>query len=153
MQALSDSVRMLNFVFATQGRANFFLRLPLGIIFLVHGAQKLFGWFDGEGLDATALWMASHLGGDGMLFALLAGGAEFFGGIALLLGLLVRPAAFALMIVMMVAIRAVHWEHGLLLQNGGFEFALSLLAGAAALLFGGAGIWSLDRLIAQKYKD
>lgn len=148
-QTVSNSV-FFDVLFATEGKANFFLRMPLGIIFLAHGAQKLFGWFDGAGLDATAIWMAEHLGGNGMRYAVFAGGIEFFGGLLLLLGLFVRPAAFFLMIVMMVAIRAVHWEHGLFLENGGFEFALSLLGGTAALMFGGGGQFSLDRLIANK---
>lgn len=143
----------LNFLFATEGKANFFLRTPLGLIFFAHGAQKLFAWFNGAGLEATAQWMAGHLGGDGMTWALAAGGIEFVGGFLLMTGFLVRPAAFFLMVVMMVAIRVVHWEHGLFLENGGSEFALSLLAGAAALMFGGGGQYSIDRLIAHKYRE
>ena len=153
MSDMKASLRALSIVLQTEGKANFFLRVPLGLIFFVHGAQKLFGWFDGNGLEATAQWMSTQLGGDGLMWAVLGGGAELLGGVALMLGLLVRPAALTLAIVMMVAIRAVHWEHGLLLQDGGYEFALSLLAGAAALLFGGAGAWSLDRLLTRIYKD
>lgn len=150
----SDSiVSSLAIVLETSGKGNFFLRTPLGLIFFVHGAQKLFGWFEGQGLQATAQWMAELLGGDGMLWAVMAGGAECLGGLALLLGIFVRPVALVLAIVMMVAIRTVHWQQGLLIQNGGFEFALSLLAGLAALLFGGAGVWSLDRLLARRARN
>ena len=68
------------------------LRVPAGLIFAAHGAQKLFGWFGGYGLEGTGQWMASQGLNPGYLMALLAGSAEFFGGLALLLGFLVgRP--------------------------------------------------------------
>lgn len=54
------------------------LRIPVGIIFMAHGAQKLFGWFGGYGLEGTGQWMASIGLGPGMLMAFLAGSAEFF---------------------------------------------------------------------------
>ena len=69
------------------------IRVGTGVIFAAHGAQKLFGWFGGYGLEATGQWMASQGLEPGLLMALLAGSAEFFGGIALMLGLLTRPAA------------------------------------------------------------
>lgn len=69
------------------------LRVPAGIIFMAHGAQKLFGWFGGYGLEGTGQWMASIGLEPGYLMALAAGSAEFFGGLALLIGLLVRPGS------------------------------------------------------------
>ncbi len=78
------------------GLAPLALRLPVGIIFIAHGAQKLFGWFGGYGLEGTGQWLGSIGLAPGYLMAVLAGGAEFFGGLALVLGLLVRPAAAAL---------------------------------------------------------
>lgn len=84
------------------------LRIPVGIIFTAHGAQKLFGWFGGHGLEGTAAWMQSIGLEPNYLLALLAGSAEFFGGIALVLGLLARPAAAALAFTMVVAILSVH---------------------------------------------
>jgi putative oxidoreductase len=86
------------------GLAALVLRVPVGIIFAAHGAQKLFGWFGGYGLTGTAGWLESIGLAPGLLMALLAGGAEFFGGLALILGLLTRPAAFALSIAMLVAL-------------------------------------------------
>src|SRR5690606_40058895 len=77
------------------------LRAPVGIIFMAHGAQKLFGWFGGHGLEATGQWMDSIGMSPGYLMALLAGSAEFFGGLALVVGLLVRPAGFVLAITML----------------------------------------------------
>ena len=62
------------------------LRVPVGIIFAAHGAQKLFGWFGGYGLEGTGGWMDSIGLSPGVVMAFLAGAAEFFGGIALVLG-------------------------------------------------------------------
>lgn len=121
------------------------LRLPAGVIFAAHGAQKLFGAFGGYGLEGTGQFMASIGLAPGYPMALMAGGAEFFGGIALLLGLLVRPAAAVLAVTMLVAIFAVHFAHGLFLSNNGYEYGLALLAISVALVFNGAGAWSLDR--------
>ena len=70
------------------------MRLSAGVIFVAHGAQKLFGSFGGCGLEGTAQWMASIGLEPGYLMALAAGSAEFFGGIALLLGLLTRHSGF-----------------------------------------------------------
>lgn len=126
------------------------LRIPVGIIFAAHGAQKLFGWFGGYGLKGTAGWMASIGLEPGYLMALLAGGAEFFGGLALVVGLLVRPAAAALAFAMVVAIFSVHIGNGLFMSNNGYEFALALLAASVALAISGAGNGSLDRALARR---
>jgi len=123
------------------------LRLPVGIIFAAHGSQKLFGLFGGYGLEGTGQWMASIGLRPGELFALLAGSAEFFGGVALLLGLLVRPAAALLAFTMLVAIFSVHISKGLFLDKGGFEYALALFAVSISLLISGAGAFSLDRAL------
>ena len=120
------------------------LRLPIGIIFVAHGAQKLFGAFGGYGLEGTGQFMASLGLTPGYLMALLAGSAEFFGGLALLFGVLVRPAAAALAFAMVVAIFSVHFEKGLFLANNGYEFGLALLAASVSLLIVGAGRLSVD---------
>jgi putative oxidoreductase len=120
------------------------LRIPLGIIFAAHGAQKLFGWFGGYGLEGTGQYMASLGLEPGYFMALLAGGAEFFGGLALLLGLLTRPAAAALAFAMIVAIFSAHIDKGLFMANNGYEFALALLAASASLIISGAGRASVD---------
>ncbi|RFF27002.1 MULTISPECIES: DoxX family protein [unclassified Wenzhouxiangella] len=120
------------------------LRLAVGIIFVAHGAQKLFGWFGGHGLEGTAGWMASIGLEPGLPMALLAGSAEFFGGLALIIGLLVRPAAVTLAFTMLVAIFAVHWSNGLFMADNGYEFALSLFAISLALVSSGGGKASLD---------
>lgn len=126
------------------------LRIPVGIIFAAHGAQKLFGWFGGYGLEGTGQWMASIGLAPGYLMALLAGTAEFFGGLALIAGLLVRPASAALAFAMVIAIFSAHIDKGLFVANNGYEFALALLAVTVALVFAGAGRGSLDRTISRR---
>lgn len=125
------------------------LRIFVGIIFAAHGSQKLFGWFGGGGLAGTAQWMESIGLAPGTLMALLSGGTEFFAGLALIIGLLARPAALGLAIVSLVAIFSVHISNGLFMANNGYEFALALLGGSVAVLFEGAGKLSADRAIAD----
>lgn len=137
-------------VATTAGLSPLALRVPVGIIFAAHGAQKLFGWFGGYGLQGTGQWMASIGIEPGVLMAALAGGAEFFGGLALLLGLLVRPAAALLAFTMLVAIFGVHIGNGLFMSNNGIEFGLALLAATISLLLSGAGRASLDAGIAGR---
>ena len=126
------------------------MRLSAGVIFAAHGAQKLFGSFGGGGLEGTAQWMASIGLEPGYLMALAAGSAEFFVGIALLLGLLTRPAAFVLAMTMLVAVITVHLPNGLFLSNNGYEFGLALLAITGALVLNGGGKLSLDRMLSAR---
>lgn len=128
------------------------LRIPVGIIFMAHGAQKLFGWFGGYGLEGTGQWMASIGLEPGYLMALLAGSAEFFGGLALVVGLLTRPAALVTGFTMLVALFSAHFANGLFLANNGYEYALALTAASAALLVDGAGAFSLDNLLLKGLK-
>lgn len=132
--------------FGNAGLGALALRVPVGVILAAHGAQKLFGWFGGYGLEATGQWMASIGFAPGILMALLAGAAEFFGGIALILGVLTRPAAVAAAFTMAVAM-TVHVGNGLFVSNNGYEFALSLLAATVALAFIGGGSLAIDQRI------
>jgi len=143
--------RLLDRVLGTDaGFGTLALRIPIGIIFVAHGAQKLFGAFGGYGLEGTGQFMASLGLTPGYLMALLAGSAEFFGGLALLVGVLVRPAAAALAVAMFVAIFSVHIDKGLFVDKNGYEYALALLAASVALLISGAGRLSLDSAIAPR---
>lgn len=125
------------------------LRVLVGIIFIAHGSQKLFGLFGGYGLAGTAQYMESLGLTPGYLMALLSGSAEFFGGVALLIGLLVRPGALVLAATLVVAILSVHINNGLFMANNGYEFALALLGGTLAVLIEGAGKISVDRALAR----
>ena len=143
--------QFLKNIFTTNNSiANIMLRVPVGIILAAHGSQKLFAWFGGCGLEATGQWMESIGLAPGFLMALLAGSAEFFGGIALLLGFLTRPAAIVSAFTMIIAIFSVHFSNGLFMSNNGYEFALTLLAVNVALAIQGGGKYSVDIAIANK---
>ncbi len=123
----------------------FILRFSIGLMFSLHGAQKLFGLFGGTGIPS----FARHLAAMGMLHptlqAYLAAGSEFFGGLLLLIGLYTRIAVFPPLAVMLVAFLKVHGPKGFFLQNGGFEYVFIISAGLFALLALGGGKFSLDR--------
>ena len=124
------------------------LRLVVGLLFMGHGAQKLFGWFGGHGLAGTAGFFEQGLGlRPGKLHATGAGAAEFFGGLLLALGLLTPLAAVALIGTMTVAIAAVHWSKGVWSTEGGYEYNAVLMAIAFALAAVGPGKWSLDHAL------
>ncbi len=129
--------------------ALFLLRIALGIIFIAHGGQKVFGWFGGYGLEGTAGFMATL--GVPKFLAYLASFTEFFGGLAVLSGLLTRPAALGLAITMIVAIFKVHLGAGFFAPNG-FEYPLSLLAIAVTIFIAGPGKYSIDNKIFSKSK-
>lgn len=131
------------------GVAALILRVPVGLILAAHGAQKLFGWFGGHGLAGTAGYMSSIGMEPGYLMAILAGSAEFFGGLALVLGLLTRPAAVVAGFTMLVAIFSVHIGNGLFASNNGYEYALTLLVVLISLAIQGGGYLSLDNSLAK----
>lgn len=135
---------------STAGFSTLALRLPVGVIFMAHGGQKLFGWFGGYGLEGTGQWMASIGIEPGILMAFLAGSAELIGGLFILLGLLTRPAAAVLAFTMIIAIASVHISNGLFMANNGYEFALALLAASVSLAFSGSGKVAIDNAITDK---
>lgn len=121
------------------------VRITTGLLLMPHGAQKLFGWFGGHGLEATGQFFAGSLGLEpGILFAFLAGFVEFFGGLALVLGLLTRPAALGVAVLMGVAM-TVHLPNGFFWNAGGYEYPLMWGLLAVAIFLRGGGEASLDR--------
>ena len=117
------------------------LRIVLGIIFIVHGYMKLFGGIEGTTGFFTNIGIP--LAG---FFAWVVAIVEFFGGIALILGIFVKIASSLLAVDMIVAILVVHLSKGFLVNNGGYEFPLALLAGLIALILLGAGEPSLQKV-------
>jgi putative oxidoreductase len=125
------------------------IRLGVGVIMAAHGAQKLFGWFGGHGLEGTAQFFAENLGlKPGILMAALAGGSEFFGGLLLIVGLLTRIAGLSIVGTMAVAIITVH-PNAFFASNSGMEYPLMLLLASLTLTIGGGGAFSVDRKLSE----
>jgi putative oxidoreductase len=129
------------------------VRVALGIVFIAHGGQKVFGWFGGPGLKATIQTFQQYMKVPPAA-TVLAAFIELLGGLALLVGLLARPAAAGIIVVMLVAIAKVHGRNGFFLnfsgtpgKGHGFEFNFTLIAMALAVLIGGAGALSIDVLL------
>jgi putative oxidoreductase len=121
------------------------LRIVLGVVFLMHGGQKLFiyglegvtGSFTQMGIPAPAL------------AAIFVTAVEFGGGLALLFGLFTRVAAALTAMVMLGALFSVHLAAGFFLPNG-YEFVLTLLAGSGALILLGSGPLAADNLLGRR---
>jgi putative oxidoreductase len=124
------------------------VRLTLGLIFIGHGAQKVFGAFGGRGLSASvageAPWFFMR---PSWLWMGAAAFSELIGGILVLTGLLTRVGAFLIAVTMFVAVFAVHWPN-FFLVNRGIEFALALLGMSVALVIAGGGQASVDQILA-----
>jgi len=120
------------------------LRVLFGGLFAAHGAQKLFGWFGGYGLEGTGGFFDSLGFRPGKVMAFVAGFSELAGGLGLVFGLLTPLAAAAVIGVMINAILAAKRKAGLL---GGYEIDLLYAGAAATLAFTGAGTYSLDNAI------
>jgi putative oxidoreductase len=122
-----------------------FLRVVLGLLMAAHGAQKLFGWWGGPGLQGIRGWLGSMRFRGGWLPVLLLVGNEFGGGLLLALGLFTPFAAATIVAGMLVAIATTHWRNGFWNGAGGYEFNLLILTAAGALAATGPGRFSLDR--------
>lgn len=122
----------------------FLLHAVVGVFFIGHGAQKLFGAFGGHGIEGTGGFMESLGLKPGKLHATAAGIGEFGGGILLTLGLLVPLGAAMIVATMVAAIVTVHLGKGPFNENGGWELNVMFAVVAIALAGVGAGAWSLD---------
>jgi putative oxidoreductase len=126
------------------------LRLSVGGFFLGHGTQKLFGWFGGHGLDATAGGFEQMGLRPGKRHAIAAGAAEAGGGALLAAGLATPLAASAVTATMLTAIKTVHLKNGPWLSNGGYEYNVVLIAAALMLVEAGPGSLSLDAALGRE---
>ena len=126
------------------------LRATIGGIFFAHGAQKLFGWFGGHGLEATGQAFDSMGMKPGKRNALLAGAAEAGGGTLIATGFLTPLGSAAVIGVMDQAVRSVHKEKGFFVTEGGYEYNLALAAAAVVIADLGPGPLSLDRALGSE---
>ena len=125
------------------------VRVATGLLLVPHGAQKLFGWFGGYGLEATGQFFATQLGLPASL-ALVTGLIEFVGGLMLAAGLLTRPVAALVFGLMAVATLQVHLSLGFFWTSGGFEYPLFWGLAALSFVIRGGGPYSLDALIGRE---
>ena len=128
------------------------IRVALGAVFFAHGAQKVMGWFGGNGFSQTMSFFTHNMGLPPVL-AVIAILAEFLGGLGLILGFLSRIAGFAIAVEMLVAVLMVHLPNGFFMnwygnQKGeGFEYHLLVIAIAAMITVRGAGAASVDHAL------
>lgn len=129
------------------------LRLVIGGILFAHGAQKLFGWWGGPGMQGWTGAMNRMRIRPAAPWAWTSALAEFAGGIALALGFLDPLPSFAIAGSMLVAIALVHLPKGFFSSKGGYEFNLSILAAVAAIALTGPGTISLDALLGVHFPE
>ena len=129
------------------------LRIGLGVVFIAHGGQKLFGLWGGAGLSITMESFERSMGIPPWL-TVIASATEFFGGVAVLVGLLTRLASLGLGVVMLVAVFQAHIKHGFFINwdltrgvGHGIEFNIALSAMALCLMLAGPGRLSLDQCL------
>jgi len=115
------------------------VRVVVGIIFIAHGSQKLFGAFGGSGLADTV----EKMGPLGYPVTI----GEFFGGVGLIVGFLCRFSAASNIVIMLGAIAMVHGKNGFFLSGGGFEYNLALIGLLAPILIAGPGRFAIGRFL------
>ena len=122
------------------------LRVVVGLLFVGHGTQKLFGWFGGGGVDGTSGFLGS-LGFRSRGWVAVAGLSEAGGGLLLAAGFLTPLAAAAIVGMMVTATVLVHWDKGVWNTAGGYELPLVMATSATAVAFAGPGSYSVDALL------
>ncbi len=134
--------------------AVFVIRVLLGVVFFPHGAQKMLGWFGGQGFAGTMGGFEKM--GIPAFFAFLAIMAESCGSLGLITGFFTRVAAFGVTCNMMVAVVMIHFKNGFFMNwfgqkhGEGFEYHILVVAITIALMIKGGGRWSVDGLLTKK---
>lgn len=134
--------------------AGLILRVGLGGVMFVHGAQKLLGWFGGHGFAGTMGFFTQNMGLPWLVAFLVIIG-ESFGSLGLIAGFLTRFMAVSFIMLILGMVATVHWPYGFFMnwsgqqQGEGFEYHLLAIAMSAALVVIGGGKWAVDSVIAR----
>ena len=128
-----------------------FLRLTIGLTIAAHGAQMLFGWFGGQGLEKTGQLFVALGFQPGHRYALMAALAEIGGGVLLAAGFVTPLSAAIIFAVMIVAAFSAHIKQGFFITSGGFEYTFVLSVAALTLAFTGPGALSLDAILGHSW--
>ena len=135
----------------------FITRVALGLVIFPHGAQKMLGWYGGNGFSGTMGFFTEQMGLPAMIAFLVILG-EFFGSLGLLIGFLTRFTAVSLSFIMVGAMAMVHQQHGFFMnwfgqQAGeGYEYHILVIGMCLALMVAGGGKWSVDGAVAEKLR-
>ncbi len=129
------------------------VRILIGLLFIGHGTQKLFGWFGGYGLEGTSQWMGSLGLRPARLWATTSALGETLGGLLLALGFLTPVGAALIIGVMLVAIAQVHAPKGIWNTAGGYEYNLVIIAVMIFIGLTGGGLYSVDAMLNYPVSD
>ena len=129
------------------------VRLVLGALMAAHGAQKLFGWWGGEGIAGFGGWLESMGMRPARAWAVLAALIEFVGGLAVAVGLVTPIAALLLAGTLLVAILLAHLPNGFWNASGGYEYPLVLVASFVVVSLTGPGIYSVDNVLGITFPE
>lgn len=141
---LSDSFPLLetsNIISVT----SLLLRVTIGMAFFLHGAQKVFGWFGGSGLDKWSEYLATK--NYSKFTAISAAYIEMIAGFLLIIGAFTKASAVSMIVFMLFAIAIAHWEKGYFSQKGGYEYQLLLIVSCIIVLLLGGGEYSVDKYL------
>ena len=141
---LSDSFPLLetsNIISVT----SLLLRVTIGMAFFLHGAQKVFGWFGGSGLEKWSEYLATK--NYSKFTAMSAAYIELIAGFLLIIGAFTKVSAISMIVFMLFAVAIAHWEKGYFSQKGGYEYQLLLIVSCIIVLMLGGGEYSVDKYL------
>ena len=121
------------------------IRLTVGLAFFLHGAQKVFGWFEGSGLEKWSEYLASK--NYSKPVAYFAAYVEMIAGILLIVGIFTKLSSVSMLIFMLFAVWIAHLEKGYFSNKGGYEYQLLLIVSCVVLIVLGGGEYSLDKYV------
>jgi putative oxidoreductase len=121
----------------------FLVRVLTGSIFAAHGLQKLFGMFNGIGLEGTSRIVEGLGFPHPFVVAGIWGSIEFVGGVFIILGILARLSAASIVLTMVIRMWKINLMYGFFIHDGGVEYNILVIAACLPMIFLGGGAWSV----------